>query len=85
MSAIRVFLAVLSVVLFAGSAARSDEPTKAAKERLAFFDAPVGADEIAALLRERGIKHVARVPLFSAIFVWGTDEEILNVITLIST
>lgn len=87
MTAIRVFVALACVVCFTGNAARTDEPKKPEKQQLALFTVPdkSGVDEIVERLRERGFKRVGRVPLFSAIFVWGTSEELRDVILLLGT
>ena len=85
MIAIRAFVAVICVALFAGSTARPDEPKKPEEKVFAFIPVVViGKQETAARLRDTfGFTHVTPVPLFSAVFVWDTPQEVVAAMQLL--
>jgi hypothetical protein len=78
-------LAALCVVLFASATAGADDQRPTGPERLAVIptqgiDPDEAVDKVKSLL---GHKGVMRIPLLPAVLVWGTEEDVRDLLFLL--
>lgn len=75
----RALVAAVCVVLFAGAPARADGEKPQPEQFAVLPVVGIAPDEAVAVVQKLGHTKVVRVPLFRAVLVWGTDEELADV------
>jgi hypothetical protein len=82
----RLLVVAVCSVLCASAPVRADDKRPTEPKRLAVFAlTAIDADEaVGALKKKLGYTEIARIPLSNAVLAWGTDQELLEIVRLIT-
>lgn len=86
MVANRVLVIAVCCVLFTSTPACADDEKQPEPEKFAVIGFPgIDADELVDLAKKRlGHTKIVRIPLFNSVLVWGTHEELLDVLKFLT-
>jgi hypothetical protein len=72
--------AMVCGVLFATDPVYANDEQLTEGEKFAVISfAGIDADELVSVAKKLGHAQIVRIPLFNAVMVWGTDEELADI------